>query len=164
MVRKERLELSHLAILEPKSSASTNSATSAQFFNLLAGNSSKGDNSILKEYLSYRIWGDWRDLNPRQPESQSGALPTELQPPQTFISTRFGKRIDVNNGDPYRIRTYGLRLRRPLLYPTELRGRWSVIEDSNLWPPGPKPGALPSCANHRTWCGRRDLNSHTLRY
>ena len=29
MVRKERLELSHLTILEPKSSASTNSATSA---------------------------------------------------------------------------------------------------------------------------------------
>jgi hypothetical protein len=30
MVRKERLELSHLTILEPKSSASTNSATSAK--------------------------------------------------------------------------------------------------------------------------------------
>ena len=29
MVRKERLELSHLTVLEPKSSASTNSATSA---------------------------------------------------------------------------------------------------------------------------------------
>ena len=29
MVRKERLELSHLTALEPKSSASTNSATSA---------------------------------------------------------------------------------------------------------------------------------------
>ena len=29
MVRTERLELSHLSILEPKSSASTNSATSA---------------------------------------------------------------------------------------------------------------------------------------
>ena len=31
MVRKERLELSHPKILEPKSSASTNSATSAMF-------------------------------------------------------------------------------------------------------------------------------------
>ncbi len=30
MVRKERLELSRLAALEPKSSASTNSATSAR--------------------------------------------------------------------------------------------------------------------------------------
>ena len=26
---------------------------------------------------------------------------------------------------------------------------WSVIEDSNLWPSGPKPDALPGCANHR---------------
>ncbi len=26
-------------------------------------------------------WGDQRGLNPRQPESQSGALPTELWPP-----------------------------------------------------------------------------------
>ncbi len=31
MVRKERLELSHLAAPEPKSGASTNSATSALF-------------------------------------------------------------------------------------------------------------------------------------
>lgn len=31
MVRKERLELSRLAALEPKSSASTNSATLAKF-------------------------------------------------------------------------------------------------------------------------------------
>ena len=30
MVRKERLELSHLSVLEPKSSASTSSATFAQ--------------------------------------------------------------------------------------------------------------------------------------
>nr|DAF23464.1 MAG TPA: hypothetical protein [Caudoviricetes sp.] len=27
----------------------------------------------------------------------------------------------IINGTPYRIRTYDLRLRRPLLYPTELR-------------------------------------------
>ena len=26
-------------------------------------------------------WGERWDLNPRQPESQSGALPTELRPP-----------------------------------------------------------------------------------
>ena len=31
MVRKERLELSHLAAPEPKSGASTNSATSANY-------------------------------------------------------------------------------------------------------------------------------------
>ncbi len=26
---------------------------------------------------------------------------------------------------------------------------WSVMQDSNLRPLGPKPSALPSCANHR---------------
>ena len=27
--------------------------------------------------------------------------------------------------------------------------KWSVMQDSNLRPLGPKPSALPSCANHR---------------
>ena len=58
LVRKERLELSRREALEPKSSVSTNSTTSA------------------------KKWGGRWDLNPRQPESQSGALPTELRPPQ----------------------------------------------------------------------------------
>ncbi len=57
MVRKERLELSRREALEPKSSVSTNSTTPA------------------------KKWGGRWDLNPRQPESQSGALPTELRPP-----------------------------------------------------------------------------------
>jgi hypothetical protein len=43
MVRKERLELSHLAAPEPKSGASTNSATSA------SGNFTSRDASSLKE-------------------------------------------------------------------------------------------------------------------
>jgi hypothetical protein len=43
MVRKERLELSHLAAPEPKSGASTNSATSA------SGNFTSCDASSLKE-------------------------------------------------------------------------------------------------------------------
>ena len=33
-------------------------------------------------------WGDRRGLNPRQPESQSGALPTELRPPQKKVLYR----------------------------------------------------------------------------
>lgn len=33
------------------------------------------------EEKSEKNWGDQRGLNPRQPESQSGALPTELWPP-----------------------------------------------------------------------------------
>jgi hypothetical protein len=34
-------------------------------------------------------WGDRRGLNPRQPESQSGALPTELRPPQKYRTQMF---------------------------------------------------------------------------
>ena len=56
MVRMERLELSRLATLEPKSSVYTNFTTSA--------------------------WGGRRGSNPRPQESQSCALPTELRPPQ----------------------------------------------------------------------------------
>ena len=59
MVRKERLELSRREALEPKSSVSTNSTTSAYGLQ----------------------WGGRWGLNPRPPESQSGALPTELRPP-----------------------------------------------------------------------------------
>ena len=33
---------------------------------------------------------------------------------------------------------------------------WSGLQDSNLWPPGPKPGALPNCAKPR--CSARSLS------
>lgn len=36
----------------------------------------------IQHHLLYRfIWGERRGLNPRHPEPQSGALPTELRPP-----------------------------------------------------------------------------------
>ena len=54
-------------------------------------------------------WGAKWDSNPRQPESQSGTLPTELFAPSEFF------------GPPGRNRTCDRRLRRPMLYPTELR-------------------------------------------
>ena len=70
---------------------------------------------------------------------------------------------------PDRIRTCDHPLRRRVLYPTELqahkksllgswfifstwvslKNEWSEWKDSNLRPPGPKPGALPSCATLR---------------
>ena len=55
MVRKERLELSHPKILEPKSSASTNSATSA--------------------FLSQKRWLEYQDLNLGKAGSKPAALP-----------------------------------------------------------------------------------------
>lgn len=42
--------------------------------------------------FSYINLGDRRDLNPRPPEPQTGALPTELRPPSiknTKLTNRF---------------------------------------------------------------------------
>ena len=38
--------------------------------------------------------------------------------------------------------------------------KWSGRQDLNLRPPGPKPGALPSCATSRlyNWRARQELN------
>ena len=38
----------------------------------------------LQAYLQ-ELWGEWWDSNPRPPEPQSGALPTELHPPYTCL-------------------------------------------------------------------------------
>ena len=53
------------------------------------------------------------------------------------------------NGAPGRIRTCDLWLRRPTLYPTELRAQnplrsvsWCARRDLNPQPTGSKPGAL----------------------
>ena len=42
----------------------------------------------------------------------------------------------ILNGTPYRARTCDLRLRRPLLYPTELRARYADVAPfcgANAW-------------------------------
>lgn len=58
------------------------------------------------------------------------------------------------NGAPGRSRTCDPRLRRPLLYPTELRAhsdpeKWSEWRDSNPRHSAPKADALPDCATLR---------------
>ena len=58
-------------------------------------------------------WGERRGSNPRQPEPQSGALPTELRSPYLFF-------------DPRGIRTPDQLLRRQLLYPAELPGPFGM--------------------------------------
>ncbi len=60
------------------------------------------------------IWGS----NPRHPEPQSGALPTELIPPYDIIYKLHAE--TVHFGTPRGIRTPDLLLRRQLLYPAEL--------------------------------------------
>ena len=61
----------------------------------------------------------------------------------------------TKSGAPDRTRTCNLRLRRPLLYPVELRAqkpqwvKWSGQRDLNPRHPAPKAGALPDCAMPR---------------
>lgn len=84
------------------------------------------------------FWGGRWDLNPRPPESQSGALPAELRPPfktRRHLSPSFSMllpRLTTCFGAPGRARTCNPRLRRPMLYPVELRA--PGITSSRLQP------------------------------
>src|SRR6476469_5210910 len=85
----------------------------------------------------------------RFPRSASDAAWLQPEPPRIVI------------GAPGRNRTCNHRLRRPVLYPVELRApvtaepynpagpEWSGQRDSNPRPSGPKPDALPDCAMPR---------------
>ena len=72
------------------------------------------------------MWGGIWGSNPRHPEPQSGALPTELIPPYQFLRREGGQTAAPNLlppsgvGTPRGIRTPDLLLRRQLLYPAEL--------------------------------------------
>ncbi len=50
----------------------------------------QGSSAAVQQCSSAAVqqWGDRRDSNPRQPESQSGALPTELRPPTDSLPDR----------------------------------------------------------------------------
>ncbi len=89
----------------------------------LVPRSGKTHRGIFRLMWRGAIWGERWDSNPRQPESQSGALPTELRPPWSFY-TAPGHVFPGQSacaGAPGRIRTCYPRLRRPMLYPDELR-------------------------------------------
>lgn len=59
MVRKERLELSRLAALEPKSSASTNSATLAKFERGLNHSFGNGSSFYCVFYVGFILGVVW---------------------------------------------------------------------------------------------------------
>ena len=142
LVREGRLELPRVTPLEPKSSASTNSATLALIQARHYSRSQPASALSCRKYCApycdlasakKRVgekWGGRWDLNPRPQESQSCALPTELRPPLNFQHGRVPLRTtpQTGNGTPGRIRTCYPRLRRPMLYPNELRAH-------NLVPP-----------------------------
>ena len=55
-----------------------------------------------------KSWGEWWDSNPRQPESQSGALPTELHPPLPwFLNIKPPKMARLTGFEPVTIRLEG---------------------------------------------------------
>ena len=72
-----------------------------------------GDTPMLGR-MPQKKWGGRQVSNLLPPEPQSGALPIELRPPY-FV------------GAPGEIRTPDTRLRRPLLYPTELQARFASV-------------------------------------
>ncbi len=79
------------------------------------------------------------------------------------------RRHSIASGAPGRTRTCDPRLRRPMLYPAELRARpqeaskpprpWSGQRDLNPRPSAPKADALPDCAMPRP--NRRATPSRT---
>ena len=152
MVRKERLELSRVAPLEPKSSASTNSATFAirLDYHAVIRSCKDSDESLAINLTAFVTHGvndgirthDNRDHNP-------GLYQLSYAHHNIYIEYLNDKSWA---GAPGRIRTCYPRLRRPMLYPDELRALiyiWSGWRDSNSRHPAPKAGALPGCATPR---------------
>ena len=93
---------------------------------------------INRKALSRKKWGGIWGSNPRHPEPQSGALPTELIPPyinaEVFSNARRNSKRNppgIPNGTPKGIRTPDLLLRRQLLYPAELLAQMDGAGDGN---------------------------------
>ncbi len=78
MVRKERLELSHLAAPEPKSGASTNSATSATYLVVI---------KVIGEPQQRCIWQGYLDSNQGMAASKAAALPLGDSPTASSLIT-----------------------------------------------------------------------------
>ncbi len=78
----------------------------------------------------------------------------------------------INSSERERIRTFDRLLRRQMLYPAELRTHCvkhknskrnflSGWQDSNLRPPGPKPGAMTGLRyTPRFLCGGYEIRTH----
>ena len=126
MVRKERLELSHPKILEPKSSASTNSATSAK--DGVTDGTRTHDNRNHNPGL-YQLSYNHRNKT----LSRNMAHPVGFEPTTDALEGRCSIQLSYGRF------TYGL----------PKYSKWSVLQDLNLRPLRPKRSALPSCAKHR---------------
>ncbi len=187
MVRSERLELSHLAAPEPKSGASTNSATTASCFlvtkvigiTLTTFCNGRATWIRTREWrhqkpLPYRlaialqvlvfqlsasqlrkVWCGRRDLNSHTLRRQNlnlVRLPIPPRPHRVFLVTKvIGITLTTFcNGRATWIRTREWRHQKPLPYRLAIALQVLVFQ-------------LSASQSRKVWCGRRDLNSHTLR-
>ena len=125
-------------------------------------------------------------MNPRPQESQSCALPTELRPPLNLCTNRPAAHAATSqcdhqprSGAPGRIRTCYPRLRRPMLYPNELRAlcRTALLAcraicpscravNANSCPPGiytvKQPDTLQTCATSLQTTGLQTTVQQTI--
>ena len=122
LVRAEGLEPPRLATLEPKSSVSTNSNTYASGVDDGARTHDNRNHNPGLYQLSYAHHSYF---------NQSAlARPAGFEPATHGLEGRCSIQL-----------SYGRSANSKL--------KWSVRQDLNLRPLGPKPSALPSCANYR---------------
>ena len=101
----------------------------------------------------FAVWGGIWGSNPRHPEPQSGALPTELIPPNDILYKT--PRGGCTLGTPRGIRTPDLLLRRQLLYPAELLAH---IQPSTV--DGAGDGNRTHVSSLEGWCSTIELHPH----
>ncbi len=107
-------------------------------------------------------WGGIWGSNPRHPEPQSGALPTELIPPYQFLRREGGQTAAPNPlpppgaGTPRGTRTPDLLLRRQLLYPAELLAHMRCTRPED----GAGDGNRTHVSSLEGWCSTIELHPH----
>ena len=100
--------------------------------------------SLMPCHLATRQWNGGRrwiwTIEPEGTDLQSAAFGHFAIPPNLIF-------LKNNNGAGNRTWTHNLLITSQLLYQLSYSGTWWAIQDSNLWPPACKAGALTNWAN-----------------